>query len=119
MKKLFLAGTIVILTAGFASAEGLIPSGGIMSMLKSDASVEYGVKSKGWSGDLGATATLGRLSIRPALDWTYPSGGKIGLSSASIKSTLSLSKNLSAYSKLSLDGKFKYEDLSLGMAISF
>jgi len=119
MRKLFLAGTIVALTAGFASAEGLAKRSGILSMLKPDASVEYGIKSKGWKGDLGATVSMSRLSVRPSLDWAYPSGGSFGVAGASVKSTLSLSDNLSAYSKLSLDGDFKYSDLSVGVAIGF
>ncbi len=48
MKKLFLAGAIVAVTAVSAQAEGVIKSG-IMSMIKPDASIEYGFKSKKWS----------------------------------------------------------------------
>lgn len=117
--KLFLAGTIIALSTLTASAEGVIKPKSIMSMLKPDASVEYGIKSKGWSGDVGATAIVGRLSVRPSMDWEYPSGGSIGIKGSSVKSTLTLSKNLSAYSKLSLDSDFKYSDISLGVAITF
>jgi len=118
MRKLFLAGTIVALSAASVQAEGVIKSG-IMSMFKPDASVEYGIKTKKWSGDVGVTANLSRLSIRPALDWGYASGGSFAIAGASVKSTMAISKSLSAYSKLSLDKDFKYSDLSIGVAIAF
>jgi len=118
MKKLFLAGAIVTLTAMSAQAEGVIKSG-IMSMFKPDATVEYGIKTKKWSGDVGVTANLSRLSIRPALDWGYASGDSFSVSGASVKSTMALSNSLSAYSELSLDKDFKYSDLSIGVAITF
>ena len=118
MRKLFLAGTIVALSAASVQAEGVI-KGGIMSMFKPDASVEYGIKTKKWSGDVGVTANLSRLSIRPALDWGYASGDSFSVSGASVKSTMTISNSLSAYSKLSLDKDFKYSDLSIGVAIAF
>ena len=117
MRNLFIAGTIVVLTATTAQAES-VSSGGIMSMIKPDTSIEYGIKSKKWSGDVGATASLGRLSIRPALDWSY-SSSSFNLDSASVKSTMPLFGGLSTYSKLSLDSKFKYTDLSIGLAYTF
>ena len=118
MKKLFLAGAIVTLTAMSAQAEEGI-RGGIMSMLKPDASVEYGFKSKKWSGDVGVTASISRLSVRPSIDWAYASGDSISVSGASVKSTMAISKNLSAYSELSLDSDFKYSDISVGVSIAF
>ena len=118
MRKLFLAGTIVALSAASVQAEGVIKRG-IMSMIKPDASVEYGIKTKRWSGDVGVTANLSRLSIRPALDWGYSSGDSFSVSGASVKSTMTISNSLSAYSKLSLDKDFKYSDLSIGVAIEF
>jgi len=117
MKSLFIAGVIVVLTSASAQAEE--PSrGGIMSLIKPDTSIEYGFKSKKWSGDVGATASLGRISIRPALDWSY-SSSSFSLDSASVKSTMPLFGGLSTYSKLSLDSKFKYTDLSVGLAYTF
>ena len=118
MKSLFIAGAIVVLTSASAQAEE--PSrGGIMSLIKPDTSIEYGIKSKKWSGDVGATASLGRISIRPAVDWSYASGSSISISGASVKSTVGLIGGLSTYSKLSLDGDFKYSDLSIGLAYTF
>ena len=117
MRNLFIAGTIVALTATAAQAES-VSSGGIMSMIKPDTSIEYGIKTKKWSGDVGATASLGRISIRPALDWSY-SSSSFSLDSASVKSTIPLLSGLSTYSKLSLDGDFKYSDLSIGLAYTF
>jgi hypothetical protein len=108
MKKLFLAGVIVTLTTMSAQAEGTIRSG-IMSMFK----------PKTWVGDIGATANISRFSIRPALDWGYSSGNSFSVSGASVKSTMAISRHLSAYSKLSLDGDFKYSDISVGMSIVF
>ena len=118
MKNLFLAGAIVALTAVSAQAEGVIRSG-IMSMLKPDASVEYGFKTKKWSGDVGVTANISRLSVRPAIDWGYASGDSFSISGASVKSTMAISNSLSAYSELSLDSDFKYSDISVGVSISF
>ena len=118
MRNLFIAGTIVALTATASQAES-VPSGGIMSMVKPDTSIEYGFKTKKWSGDVGATASLGRISIRPAVDWAYASGSSISISGASVKSTVGLIGGLSTYSKLSLDGDFKYSDLSIGLAYTF
>jgi hypothetical protein len=118
MKKLFLAGVIVTLTTMSAQAEGTIRSG-IMSMFKPDASIEYGLKTKTWVGDIGATANISRFSIRPALDWGYSSGNSFSVSGASVKSTMAINRHLSAYSKLSLDGDFKYSDISVGMSIVF
>lgn len=118
MKNLFLAGAIVTLTAMSAQAEGVIRSG-IMSMLKPDASVEYGFKTKKWSGDVGVTANISRLSVRPAIDWGYASGDSFSISGASVKSTMAISNSLSAYSELSLDSDFKYSDISVGVSISF
>ena len=43
MKNLFIAGVIVTLTAMSAQAEGVV-KGGLLSMIKPDASVEYGIK---------------------------------------------------------------------------
>ncbi len=118
MKRLFLAGAIVAVTAVSAQAEGVIKRG-IMSMIKPDASVEYGFKSKKWSGDVGVTANVSRLSIRPAIDWNYASGDSFSISGASVKSTMAISNSLSAYSKLSLDSDFKYSDISVGVSIAF
>tara|TARA_R110000751_G_scaffold161643_4_gene268171 strand:+ start:403 stop:762 length:360 start_codon:yes stop_codon:yes gene_type:complete len=118
MRKLIIAGVIAVATASAAQSEGIM-NGGIMSMIKPDASVEYGIKTKKWSGDVGVTASLSRLSVRPALDWGYASGDSIAISGASVKSTLAISNSLSAYSKLSLDKDFKYTDLSIGVAIAF
>ena len=118
MRNLFIAGVIVTLTAMSAQAEGVV-RGGLLSMIKPDASVEYGIKTKKWSGDFGVTANVSRLSIRPALDWGYASGDSFSVSGASVKSTIALSNSLSAYSELSLDKDFKYSDLSIGVAITF
>ena len=118
MRNLFIAGVIVTLTAMSAQAEGVV-RGGLLSMIKPDASVEYGIKTKKWSGDFGVTANVSRLSIRPALDWGYASGGSFAIAGASVKSTMTISNSLSAYSKLSLDKDFKYSDLSIGVAIEF
>ena len=118
MRNLFIAGVIVTLTAMSAQAEGVV-RGGLLSMIKPDASVEYGIKTKKWSGDLGVTPNVSRLSIRPALDWGYASGDSFSVSGASVKSTMALSNSLSAYSELSLDKDFKYSDLSIGVAITF
>ena len=98
MRKLIIAGVIAVATASAAQSEGIM-NGGIMSMIKPDASVEYGIKTKKWSGDV--------------------SGDSIAISGASVKSTLAISNSLSAYSKLSLDKDFKYTDLSIGVAIAF
>jgi hypothetical protein len=118
MRKLFLAGAIVTLTAISAQAEGTIRSG-IMSMFKPDASVEYGFKTKKWIGDVGVTTSISRLSVRPAVDWSYASGSSFSISGASVKSTMAISNSLSAYSKLSLDSDFKYSDISVGMSTTF
>jgi len=118
MRKLFIAGVIIALSSAYAQAEGVARSS-IMSLIKPDASVEYGFKTKKWSGDVGVTANLSRLSVRPALDWGYASGDSFSVSGASVKSTMTLSNSLSAYSKLSLDKDFKYSDLSIGFAIAF
>ena len=118
MRNLFIAGTIVVLSTMAAQAEG-VSSGGIMSMIKPDTSIEYGFKTKKWSGDVGATATLGRISIRPALDWSYSSSSSLGIDGVSVKSTVPLLRGISTYSKLSLDGDFKYTDLSVGLAYTF
>ena len=118
MRNLFIAGTIVVLSTMAAQAEG-VSSGGIMSMIKPDTSIEYGFKTKKWSGDVGVTATLGRISIRPALDWSYSSSSSLGIDGVSVKSTVPLLSGLSTYSKLSLDGDFKYTDLSVGLAYTF
>ena len=114
MKNLILASAIVALSAVSVQAEG-----GLMSLIKPDASLQYGFKTKKWSGDMGATATLGRVSIRPALDWSYSSSTSIGVDGASVKSTMPFGSKLSAFSKLSLDGSFKYEDLAIGIELSF
>jgi hypothetical protein len=118
MRNLIIAGVIAVTTASAAQSEGII-NGGIMSMIKPDASVEYGFKTKKWSGDVGVTASLSRLSIRPAIDWAYTSADSIGISGASVKSTMALSDSLSAYSELSLDKDFKYSDVSVGVSIAF
>ena len=118
MRKLFLAGVIIAISSTSVSSEGVV-KGGIMSLIKPDTSVEYGFKTKKWSGDVGATATLGRVSIRPAVDWSYTSGSSIGISGASVKSIVPLMGGLSTYSKLSLDGDFKYSDLSIGLSYTF
>jgi len=118
MRKLFIAGVIIALSSAYAQAEGVARSS-IMSLIKPGASVEYGFKTKKWSGDVGVTANVSRLSIRPALDWGYSSSDSFNISGASVKSTMTISDNLSAYSELSLDKDFKYSDLSVGVAITF
>ncbi len=118
MRKLFIAGVIIALSSAYAQAEG-VAKRNILSLIKPDASVEYGLKTKKWSGDIGVTASVSRLSIRPSLDWGYSSGDSFAISGASVKSTMALSDKLSAYSKLSLDKDFKYSDLSVGVAITF
>ena len=112
MKSLFIAGTIIALSTASVQAEG-ISTGGIMSL------IEYGFKTKKWSGDVGATATLGRISVRPSVDWSYTKGSSIGIDGASVKSVVPIMGGLSTYSKLSLDGDFKYSDLSIGLSYTF
>jgi hypothetical protein len=114
MKSLILASALVAVTAVSAHAEG-----GIMSSIKPDASVEYAVKAKTWSGDVGVTASIMGISIRPAMDWSYSSGNSIAISGSSIKGTMPLMSGVSAYSKLSLTNGFKYDDVSVGVAFSF
>tara|TARA_R110002074_G_scaffold258312_1_gene430874 strand:- start:1002 stop:1361 length:360 start_codon:yes stop_codon:yes gene_type:complete len=118
MKSLFIAGTIIALSTVSVQAEG-ISTGGIMSLIKPDTSIEYGFKTKKWSGDVGATATLGRISVRPSVDWSYTKGSSIGIDGASVKSVVPIMGGLSTYSKLSLDGDFKYSDLSIGLSYTF
>jgi hypothetical protein len=117
MKSLFIAGTIIALSTASVQAEG-VSTGGIMSLIKPDTSVEYGFKTKKWSGDVGATGSLGRISIRPSLDWSY-SSSSFNIDGASVKSVVPLLGGLSTYSKLSLDGDFKYSDLSIGLSYTF
>lgn len=117
MKSLFIAGTIIALSTASVQAEG-ISTGGIMSLIKPDTSIEYGFKTKKWSGDVGATATLGRISVRPSVDWSY-SSSSFNIDGASVKSVVPLVGGLSTYSKLSLDGDFKYSDLSIGLSYTF
>ena len=115
MKSLILASAIVAVTAISAHAEG----GGLLSSIKPVASVEYAVKAKAWSGDVGVTASIMGITVRPAMDWSYSSGNSIAISGSSIKGTMPISGGLSAYSKLSLTNKFKYDDVTIGMAFSF
>lgn len=115
MKSLILASALVVASTA-AQAEGV---GGIMSSLKPDASVEYAFNSKAWAGDVGMTASLGSISVRPAMDWTYSSGNSIAISGSSVKATMPIAGGLSAYSKLSLTSKFKYSDVTVGVAFSF
>lgn len=114
MKSLILASAIVAVTAISAHAEG-----GLMSSIKPDASIEYAVKSKAWAGDVGVTATVAGLTIRPAMDWAYSSGNSIAISGSSVKATMPLAGGMTAYSELSLTSKFKYSDVTIGMAFSF
>ena len=118
MRNLFIAGTIVALTATAAQAES-VSSGGIISMIKPDTSIEYGIKTKKWSGDVGVTAAVAGISIRPAADFSYTSGNAVALDGFSVKGTMPISSSLSAYSKLSMTNKMKYSDVTLGVAFSF
>jgi len=115
MKSLILASAIVAVTAISAHAEG----GSLMSSLKPDASVEYAMKAKAWSGDVGITASVAGITVRPAMDWSYSSGNSIAISGSSVKATMPLAGGMSAYSKLSLTNKFKYNDVTVGIAFSF
>lgn len=115
MKSLILASALVVASTA-AQAEGV---GGIMSSLKPDASVEYAFKSKAWAGDVGMSASLAGITVRPAMDWSYSSGNSIAISGSSVKATMPIAGGLSAYSKLSLTSKFKYSDVTVGVAFSF
>jgi len=90
-----------------------------MSSIKPDASVEYALEAKKWSGDVGVTANLFGVSVRPAADWSYSSGNSLAVDGFSVKGTMPLAGGLSAYSKLSMTSKFKYSDVTLGVAFSF
>jgi len=114
MKKIILASALVVATATAAHAEG-----GLMSSIKPDASLEYAFDASKWSGDMGVTASVYGLSIRPALDFSYKNGDSMTFDGAEIKGTMPLSQGLSAYSTLSLTNKFKYNDVSVGVAFSF
>ena len=116
MKKTILASVLLVATATTAHAEG---TGGLMSSIKPDASLEYAVDAKKWSGDMGVTASVFGLSIRPALDFSYKNGDSMTFDGAEIKGTMPLSQGLSAYSKLNLTNKFKYSDVTVGVAFSF
>ena len=114
MKNLLLASALVAFSSTAAFAEG-----GPLSSIKPDASVEYALEAKKWSGDVGVTANLFGVSVRPAADWSYSSGNALAVDGFSVKGTMPLAGGLSAYSKLSMTSKFKYSDVTLGVAFSF
>jgi len=114
MKKTILASALVVATATAAHAEG-----GLMSSIKPDASLEYAMEAEKWSGDMGVTASVFGLSVRPALDFSYKNGDSMTFDGAEIKGTMPLSTGLSAYSTLNLTNKFKYNDITVGVAFSF
>ena len=114
MKNLLLASALVAFSSTAAFAEG-----GALSSIKPDASVEYALEAKKWSGDVGVTANLFGVSVRPAADWSYSSGNSLAVDAFSVKGTMPLAGGLSAYSKLSMTSKFKYSDVTLGVAFSF
>ena len=113
MKTLIIAGTLVTLLGVSANAEA------VSSSIIPDASVEYAFNAKKWSGDVGMTAAVAGISIRPAADWSYSSGNALAVDGFSVKGTMPLAGGLSAYSKLSMTSKFKYSDVTLGVAFSF
>jgi hypothetical protein len=114
MKKTILASVLLVATATTAHAEG-----GIMSSIKPDASLEYAFEASKWSGDMGVSAGVFGITIRPALDFSYKNGDSMTFDGAEIKGTMPLSQGLSAYSKLNLTNKFKYSDVTVGVAFSF
>ena len=114
MKKTILASALVVATATAAHAEG-----GLMSSIKPDASLEYALEAKKWSGDVGVTANLFGVSVRPAADWSYSSGNALAVDGFSVKGTMPLAGGMSAYSKLSMTNKMKYSDVTFGVAFSF
>jgi len=114
MKNLLLASALVAFSGAAAYAEG-----GPLSSIKPDASLEYALEAKKWSGDLGVTANLFGVSVRPAADFSYSSGNAVALDGFNVKGTMPLAGGLSAYSKLSMTNKMKYSDVTLGVAFSF
>jgi len=114
MKNLLLASALVAFSSTAAFAEG-----GPLSSIKPDASVEYAFNAKKWSGDVGMTAAVAGISIRPAADWSYSSGNALAVDGFSVKGTMPLAGGLSAYSKLSMSSKFKYSDVTLAVAFIF
>ena len=114
MKKLLLASALVAFSSTAAFAEG-----GPLSSIKPDASLEYAFEAKKWSGDVGVTAAVAGISIRPAADFSYSSGSSVSLDGFSVKGTMPLRAGMSAYSKLSMTNKMKYSDVTLGVAFSF
>ena len=114
MKKLLLASALVAFSSTAAFAEG-----GPLSSIKPDASLEYAFAAKKWSGDVGVTAAVAGVSIRPAADFSYTSGSAVALDGFSVKGTMPLRAGMSAYSKLSMTNKMKYSDVTLGVAFSF
>jgi hypothetical protein len=114
MKKLIIASALVAFSSTAAFAEG-----GLLSSIKPDASLEYAFAAKKWSGDVGVTAAVAGVSIRPAADFSYSSGNSVALDGFSVKGTMPISSSLSAYSKLSMTNKMKYSDVTLGVAFSF
>jgi hypothetical protein len=114
MKNLLLATALVAVSSTAAFAEG-----GLLSSISPDASVEYAVDAKTWSGDVGVTTTFAGITIRPAADFSYSSGNSLAIDSYSVKGTMPLSSGLSAYSKLSMTNKMKYSEVTVGVAFSF
>ena len=114
MKNLLLASALVAFSSTAAFAEG-----GLLSSIKPDASVEYAFAAKKWSGDVGVSAGIAGITVRPAADWSYSSGNSIAIDAFSVKGTMPISGSLSAYSKLSMTNKMKYSDVTVGMAFSF
>ena len=72
MKKLLLASALVAFSSTAAFAEG-----GPLSSIKPDASLEYAFEAKKWSGDVGVTASVYGISVRPAADFSYASGSAV------------------------------------------
>ena len=93
MKKLIIASALVAFSSTAAFAEG-----GLMSSIKPDASLEYAFAAKKWSGDVGVTAAVYGISVRPAADFSYTSGSAVALDGFSVKGTMPISTSLSAYS---------------------
>ena len=114
MKKILLASALIAFSSTAAFAEG-----GPLSSIKPDASLEYAFKAKKWSGDVGITAAVAGITIRPAADFSYSSGNSIAVDGFSVKGTMPISAGLSGYSKLSMTNKMKYSDVTVGVAFSF
>jgi len=118
MKTFFITSTIFTLSTSFLYAEGL-PKNNFLKSIKPDAKVEYALKAKEWSGDVGVTANIMGLSIRPALAWSHTSVNSLGITGTTVTSTMPLNNNVSVYSEISLDKSFKYDDISIGMSYTF